>query len=241
MAKKISIVVPIYNEQTRFPKRFNKAYQYFSKHLEQFEMILVNDGSSDQSGQMVKSLAKKYPNIVAIDYKINRGKGYAVKTGVKASKGEFIGFMDADFAVDVKHTLEALELVNQKYDLAIADRNMNQSSVKNNPKLIRRSLGKLLASVNRFGLGLGDITDTQCGFKFFKKRAAKELFLNISTSRWLFDIEVIAMAKRKNYKIARIPVRWDEVQGSKVMIFRDLVPVINDLSKIYYNFLFKKN
>ena len=123
-------------------------------------------------------------------------------------------------------------------DLVIADRNRKQSELKGDVNYLRRILGLSLANLNNAILNLKGIKDTQCGFKFFKSKVAQDLFKNLTTYKWLFDVEIISEAIKKGYKIQSLPVNWEQVDRSKVNVLKDLLPVIKDMSKIYIKHYF---
>jgi dolichyl-phosphate beta-glucosyltransferase len=236
MEKKISIIIPCFNEEKRISKRFSEVYKFFKKNLTDFELILVNDGSTDRTEAVLKKLAKKNPKIEVISYEKNQGKGFAVKKGVESAHGGIIGFMDADFSIEVAQTLEFIELIESRADVVIGDRRLE----KNKQKYLswpRKFLGDFLASTNSFLLNIGEIKDSQCGFKFFKAKVAKNIFSELTVNRWLWDLEMILLAKEKGYRIVKKDVKWAHVAGSKVNVSKDSLPVFVDLFKIYLRFL----
>ncbi len=230
----ISIIIPCFNEEKRLEARFNKALPELKK-IKGLEIIFVNDGSTDKTLYLINKLSKKLPQVEVISYEQNRGKGFAVKQGVKKARGEIIGYIDADFSYSLDN-FKVINEINSGTDIVIADRSLRRSSNNRKPSLIRNFLGRFLAFVNNFFLELSDIKDSQCGFKFFKRNVAKKLFEKITLERWLFDIEILKVALEKGYKIKKLNVNWEDVRGSKVNIFKDLIPVGKDLGIIYLKF-----
>lgn len=230
---KLSIIIPCFNEEDRLPKNFAKAYAFFKKNIKDFEVILVDDGSVDKTLTIIKHLSKQYKDVNFISYRPNQGKGYAVKKGVEKSSGQIICFMDADFAIDLKEAAKFIKQIDQGANIVIANRNLGKSKMIGQKNLIRRFLGKSLTYLNNIFLNLNNISDTQCGFKFFEARVAKQLFSNLTVYRWLFDMEILTLASLKGYKIVSLPVTWKEIEGSKVNLVSDFIPVGKDLIKIY--------
>ncbi len=240
MASKIkyelSIIIPCFNEEKRLPKRFAKFKNYLLKNRS-WELIFVNDGSVDNTQKVLEEIQKNSPkNIQIIKYRKNGGKGYAVIQGVKKANGEIIAFMDADFAYKLNAIPRFCQTIKDGADIVIADRSKAKLLNRREPSLIRRVLGRVLSVINNFILDFGDIYDSQCGFKFFKKSIAKEIFPKISIKGWLWDIDLLKLAIQRKYKIEKIPVNWEEVGNSKVSIIKDLIPVVTDLLRIYGKF-----
>lgn len=236
----LTLVVPCYNEEVRLQSSFSKSYNALKRQINHFQIILVDDGSSDETLKVINFLSQKYPEVLGVSYPINHGKGYAVKRGVEKSDGKIIGYTDADFAISLEHIGESVELIEDGADIVIGDRSVKEAHVQNKPSLIRRFLGRILSKVNRIFLDLGEISDSQCGFKFFKKRVAKELFSDLKIDRWLFDVNILMLARRKKMVIKKVPVRWREERGSKVSLGGDIYQVVKELGWLYYQFSFVK-
>lgn len=232
----LSIIIPCFNEEKRLLARFPGAYKFFNDHFSSYELIFVNDGSSDQTEKILKKIASEVSHVKVVSYAINRGKGYAISQGVKSAQGEIVGYMDADFSISLQEVEPFISLIRSGVDIVIADRSDRESSIKNKPNILRRFLGNSLGLFNRVMLDLGSIQDSQCGFKFFKGNVAKKLFSTLTVYRWLFDMEILLKARSENLKIIKKPVLWEDVKNSKVSIFKDLPSVTKDLLKIYCHF-----
>lgn len=238
---KLSIVISCFNEAQRLPRYIDEAYQFLEQNIESFELIMVNDGSTDQTAELLKEYENQYPKVKVVSYDQNHGKGYGIKKGVEKADGEVIAYMDADFAIDLDHIPQFLQIISSdKADLVIGARNLKTSLLQGEKSWVRRFFGNSLSLINDFMLNLPGIEDTQCGFKFFKAQVAKKLFANLTTYRWLFDMEILSKACQNHFRILALPVKWQEIPGSKVNIARDLVPVALDLLKIYLRFALLK-
>lgn len=234
---KLSLVISCFNESKRLPIFFPENYKKLKNFNINFELIFVNDGSTDNTLQVLEEIKKNNPNIKIISYEKNQGKGFGIKTGVLQSSGDIIGYTDADFAISLDQIPKFLEEIEKNNaDVVIGKRQKRLSSLPIWQNLLRRILGTLLTTLNTIFLSLGGISDTQCGFKFFKKEVAQKVFPKIQTSGWLFDMEFLSLAKTEKFIILVLPVSWHEIQGSKVKISHDLLPVFLALLKIYYRF-----
>lgn len=240
MAKKIefSLIIPCYNEEKRLSKRFPQACEYIKGNFSNFEIVFINDGSKDNTEMLLNEIALKMPEVKVVSYSQNQGKGYALKKGIEIAQGEIIAFTDADFSISLSSLKEFKQLIEEnQFDMVIGSRRELDTKALANQSLIRRFLGKTLAYINNFFLNLGNIADTQCGIKAFKGSVAKDLFSSLQIYRWLFDIEILMLAKKRGYKIQKKVVQWEDIKGSKVNILADVVPVGKDLLTIYYRFI----
>ena len=203
----LSVVIPAYNEQ----KRLKTAIPSIVSHLRQrgrpFEIIVVNDGSRDDTARVTEELTEMYPMIRLITLNHNRGKGAAVRAGMLAALGRYVLFTDADQSTPISE-LEKLsvKLERESYDIAIGSRAVNAADVQARPWY------RVLA-VKLFGLGtrllvLGGVADTQCGFKCMKREAAQKVFPQVTSDTAIFDVEMLVVASREGYRVAEVPVTW---------------------------------
>lgn len=239
----LSIIIPAYNEVNRLPETLkkvrafpeNQTYTSAFRHAVDVEVIIVNDGSTDETLPMVTELIKNWPAAKLISYDQNRGKGYAVKTGMLAAEGQWRLLMDADGSTDIKeidklfpftaNSLPSTEKNNgQQFEVIIGSRYLNKNSIKIKQPLIRRIVSRLGYIVVRVVLGI-KIVDTQCGFKLFSAEASERIFPKQTIERWGFDVEILAIALKLGYKIKEVPVDWFDAEGSlvkKTAIFKTL-------------------
>ncbi|MCA9385118.1 bifunctional glycosyltransferase family 2/GtrA family protein [Candidatus Dojkabacteria bacterium] len=204
----ISIVIPAYNESHRIGKSITKILEFISNHPDTVEeIIVVDDGSTDNT----KEIVSQFSEVVVISYEHNRGKGYALKRGVEAAKGDFIYLCDADLSTPISELPKFITYAST-YDCVIGSRGLRESRERNQP--LRSLLGKFGNILINILLDL-DITDTQCGFKLISKEC-KAYFSQVSTDRWGYDFEFLYIVRTKNKKIKEIPVQWDAAGGSRV-------------------------
>ncbi|MFA7253155.1 MAG: dolichyl-phosphate beta-glucosyltransferase [Patescibacteria group bacterium] len=220
----LSIIIPVYNEEKRIGKTLSELQEYLSKCKLEYEVIVVDDGSTDQTSFMLyryKSFIKILPVWP------NRGKGHAIRLGMLMASGQKILFMDADLATPLYEVKKILQ-ISGDYDLVIGSRS-DQKIAKR--ERFRSLCAKIFNSVTKVIFPL-QIKDTQCGFKLFTNAAAKEIFSRARINRWAFDIEVLFLAKKLGFSIGEQSVAWEEKAGSKVRMFRDASRMIVDLVRI---------
>lgn len=239
MSLKLSVIIPCYNEK----KRFNGGIEHFLNYLNgqkyQWEIILVNDGSSDNTLNLMKNISNKDKRIKVLSYAKNRGKGHAIKIGVEKAKGEMILFSDLDHSVPIS-TIESFFKYFQKgYDVVIGSRRVEGSKFLRHQHPLRENLGRGFTLLVRIFVDW-PIKDATCGFKAFSQKAAKKLFSRISIYGWAFDAELLFLCKKYGYKYAQAPVVWQDVKGSKVTLTRDIAGSLFGLLKIRINDFKKK-
>ena len=223
----ISVVVPVYNESSVIKASLLNISAYFGKKIGKYEIIVVDDGSSDNTVEIANSL--NLNSIKVISYSRNRGKGYAVKEGVLAAKYNYVLFMDADLATPPEE-IETMAPYIDDFDIVIASRMLPTSKIKQHQPVLRRLLGVIGKKIISLTLTRG-IKDTQCGFKLFKTDIAKKLFSMQKTERWGFDFEILFIAQKLKYKIKEVPVVWYAMEDSKLR-FLDYISTLYDLIRL---------
>lgn len=227
----LSLVIPSYNESEVLSKNIEKALSYFTGKDYVFEIIVIDDGSSDKTKDLLSNISKNHCNIKSIYNIQNRGKGFSVKTGVLNAQGEYILFSDADFSTPIEELEKLMPNFTQGYDIVVGSRSIKNSQVLLKQSWIRQSMGKIFNFLARL-LGLVNMKDTQCGFKCFRKDAAKRIFKLQRLNGFCFDVEVLTIAKRLGYQIKEEPVVWINRVNSRVRIIRDSLSMFFDLFRI---------
>ena len=231
----ISIVIPAYNEEKRIRATLENIFDYFSHKQTEFEIIVVDDGSSDQTVLTAKKSLPGFGNLQIISYGLNRGKGYAVKTGMLAAKGELILFCDADLSTPIEELELFFPYVKQGFDVIIGSRKMPGASIEICQPFYRRFMGKCFTLLTNLFLGIR-VFDVTCGFKLFKKEAAGKIFQLQILENWSFDSEILFISRHLNYKIKEIPVRWRNSKYTKVRLSRDILGSLCGLIQIRFNY-----
>lgn len=210
----VSLVIPAYNEEERLPaflESLARFHQISKAHI--VEVLMVDDGSSDRTSTVAEQFSNRLP-LRVIRLPQNRGKGAAVQTGVKESHGDAVIFMDADGATGPEELPKLLAGLEQK-PIAVGNRWM-QGSIVADRELFRAFSGWVYRTYVGF-FGLAGV-DTMCGFKGFRRDAAKKLFSSLTEERWLFDTEVMLRARRHGIPIENVPISWTSKHGSKLKL-----------------------
>ncbi len=233
---KVSVILTVYNEAECIEKTLETILT-FSYNKPYYHFIFLNDGSTDKTKQILETNLEsaQTSKVKIISYKNNKGKGYAVKTGVEYAEGDYICFIDSDLAYSLEHLENIFEKLDN-FDVVIGCRNLIPKSV-NQVNLIRKVAGKVFNVVSRKILNLPCI-DMQAGIKGFRKDVAKELFKKQGITGFSFDVELIYLAKKKGYTIGQIPARVSDKhlsKASKVNLFIDSIQMLIDLLKINFN------
>lgn len=224
----VSIVVPAYNEARRLPQSVRKILASMSTNPSIREIVLVDDGSADDTSSIVRSFAAEDARIRAVSYWPNGGKGYAIRRGVlEASPGHAILLTDADLSTPIED-LAALRRSMGEHDVVIGSRALALSRIGRQQAAHRRWMGKTFNRIMRALTGL-PFADTQCGFKLFGPEAAKNVFAEASIDRFAYDVEALLIAGKLGYSIGEVPVRWDNSDDSRVRIVRDSFRMLLDV------------
>lgn len=218
-APRLSVIVPCYNEEARIIVSLERLDAWLRENIrDDYEIVAVNDGSVDGTRRIVNEMGQRIANLRFVDNPTNEGKGFAVRTGMLAARGEVRIFTDADMATppeEIGRLLEALE----RAPVAIGTRVQPDGTDMrtDSQTLSRRLLGRLFTVVASPLVGPG-IPDTQCGFKGFHAEAAERIFSTLQTRGFVFDIEVLCLARRAGFPIAQVPVRWRDPGGSRLHV-----------------------
>lgn len=222
----LSIVIPAYNEAKHIKKHVEQTLAYMQQLRIPHELIVVDDGSTDETAEIIKSFA----DVKLISYKENRGKGYAVRKGMLAAKGQHVLFMDADLATDLEAIPRALKEA-KAHEVVIGSRRIAGAKLRQKQPFFREIIGKIFQLVLMI-VGLRGFKDTQCGFKLFSHQAAKRVFSQGKIDRFAFDVEALYLAKKYKYSIKEIPVQWKDDPDSKVQPIVDGTRMFIDVVSI---------
>jgi dolichyl-phosphate beta-glucosyltransferase len=231
----ITIIIPAFNEEKRIGSTLEVIHRYFDQKSMTREIIVIDDGSNDDTAGVVNAMKRRIHDLRCIRYLSNRGKGYAVKAGVEQSRGEYILFTDADNSTPIEE-FEKFHPILSHAKVVIGSRYMAESSVVIRQPYYRILLGRLGNFLIRVFL-FDDIRDTQCGFKAFEHRAALELFSRMKVNRFGFDIELLSIAHLLKYSVREVPVSWYNSPLSRVRPIKDALRTFADLIYIKLNLL----
>jgi dolichyl-phosphate beta-glucosyltransferase len=229
----LSIIVPAYNEERRIKKTLEAINKYFIGKSMTRQIIVVDDGSSDNTAGIVQSLRNEVYALSIVKYYPNQGKGYAIKKGIEESNGEYILFSDADNSTPIEEFEKVYPLLKNS-QVVIGSRYISGSNIVVGQPKYRVLIGRLANKLIRFFL-LDGIRDTQCGFKAFQHEAAREIFSRMKVNRFGFDMEILAIARLLNFSVREIPVNWYNSPESRIRPVKDAIRTFGELIYIKLN------
>ncbi len=237
MKPEVSIVIPAFNESERLAGPLAKILQYVSANDINAEVIVVDDGSSDDTSKVAESSLDAVPSVGSsvVRYEQNRGKGFAVRTGLLAARSDIALFTDADLSTPIEEMSKLVDPIrNGDCDVAFGSRALDRSLIGTHQPWRREQGGKVMNLIIRTMSGL-PFSDTQCGFKAFAMPKFRPLLDVMKIDRFGFDVEFLFVAQLHGLRLKEIPVRWNDVEGSKVSVVRDTRRMISELSQIRRN------
>jgi dolichyl-phosphate beta-glucosyltransferase len=230
----VSVVVPCFNEGKTIQKNLMRIHNYLKNNFEVFEIIVVDDGSSDDTLKEVKKMQDDL-HLRVIGNEINEGKGKVVKQGILEGSCDLIMFIDADLGIPIEELEKFVPEFKKGHDIVIASRFVPGLKVVRPVQLHRRLMEKVFRLIRMTIINDWHIKDTQCGFKVFKKEAAMKIFPKASVKRFAFDAELVFVANKFGYKIKELPIRLQNPPSRTLRIIRDPANMILDLMRIRIN------
>jgi glycosyltransferase involved in cell wall biosynthesis len=231
----LTIVIPALNEERRLPETLDKVHRYVVARSLRAEVLVVDDGSTDSTAQVVDALRERYPELRRITNASNHGKGFAVRQGMLEARGEIALFSDADLSTPIEEADKLIAAIREgPCDGAIGSRNLDRRLIETHQSALREAGGMLFNRVVRLFTGLR-FADTQCGFKAFRCDRARILFEQQRVIGFGFDPEILFLAERHGLRIVEIPVRWAHDPRSKVRFLRDGWAMVGELRSIRRN------
>ncbi|MEW6403946.1 MAG: dolichyl-phosphate beta-glucosyltransferase [Chloroflexota bacterium] len=230
----LSIVIPAYNEESRLPRTLGQVFAYLEKQPYSYEVIIVENGSTDRTLKIAQDFAASHPALKAL-HENRPGKGNAVRRGMLEAQGQYRFICDADLSMPIEEISKFLPPELKDFDLAIASREAPGAVRYHEPSY--RHLGGRLINFVIQSLILPGLNDTQCGFKCFRSEVAEKLFSQQTLTGWSFDIEVLYLARRRKCRLIEVPIDWYFDAESKVNAVRDAFRMIGDIFRIYFNAL----
>jgi glycosyltransferase involved in cell wall biosynthesis len=231
----LSIIVPSFNEELRLPRSLELIAAYVNASKGSSEVLVVDDGSTDRTAEVAASFSDRIANLRVLKNGENRGKGYSVRHGMMAAKGEYVLFTDADLSAPIEEADKLLSAL-QQYDVAIGSRAMNRKLIEVHESPFREFAGIIFNRIVRIVLWL-PFVDTQCGFKVFRRERCRIIFEQQRIERFGFDPELLYLARHHGLKSIEIPVRWSHSPATKINMMRDSVLMFVDVFTIRWNAL----
>lgn len=233
----LTIVVPAYNEAERLARSLPRILAWLSTLPGGGRILVVDDGSTDATGDAVRAQMPAHPNLDLITLSRQSGKGAAVRAGMLAASTELVGFMDADLSTDLQHVPEAVAALQDGADVVIGSRALRRSQTVMRQPAYRRAGARVFRELARQVGGLPGTPDSQCGFKFFRGSVAHDLFGATVVERWMFDLEVLRLARHRTYSVHQLPVEWTNDPDSRLRVTVDTLRMLRDLARIRWRFL----
>jgi glycosyltransferase involved in cell wall biosynthesis len=225
----LSIVIPAYNEVRRIGNTIEKIMRYSESGRRAAEVVLVDDGSTDSTPELLEDFLKRWPAIRILRNEPNRGKGFSVRRGVLEAQGEFVLFTDADLSAPIEEADKLLDAMESLHaDAAVGSRAINRQLIRVHQPRFREISGRVFNLCVRLATGL-KIHDTQCGFKVFRRSSTRRAFEMLRVDGFGFDPELLFLIERLGGKVVEIPVQWDDNPATKVRFLRDAPKMFFDL------------
>ena len=229
-----SIVIPAYNESVRLRPTLHALLGHIQEQNWDAEILVVNDGSTDDTAEIVREYGRSHPEVVLVENPGNRGKGYSVRNGMLHARGDICLFTDADLSSPITEAQKLFDAISQGTDIAIGSRWLRTELQTERQPLYRQAFGRIFNLALRVILGL-HFTDTQCGFKAFRRDAAQRIFPLQKIERWGFDPEILFLARRAGLRVEEVPVLWAHSEGTRLNPLRDGLRMFVEVLRIRWN------
>jgi dolichyl-phosphate beta-glucosyltransferase len=231
-----SIIIPAYNESARIGSALIQVLRCVHERNWPAEILVVNDGSVDDTAAVVQRFAAAHPQVRLIENSENRGKGYSVRNGVLNASGDIVMFTDADLSSPIEEAELLFAALRSGADIAIGSRWLERQRQTTQQPLYRQFFGRCFNGVTRLVMGL-PYADTQCGFKAFRRPAAQTIFQLQRIERWGFDPELLFIALKRGYTIREVPVTWGHDERSRISYLKDGWKMLEEIVRIRWNAL----
>jgi dolichyl-phosphate beta-glucosyltransferase len=230
----ISLILPAYNESRRIRSTIEEVVLYFQERQWTYEIIVSADGD-DGTRELVAEMAVDNPAIQVIGNPGRHGKGYGLRRAMPLASGKFVGFSDADNKTPISEFDKIQPLLESGWDVVIGSRGLSESRIEQKQSLLRQLGSKGFAVFMHTVIGLNGITDTQCGFKFFKRSVGQTLFARQIIDGYMYDVEILALAENLGYTIKEIPIRWRDDGDSRLDLVAGNLRNAWDIFRIRWN------
>jgi dolichyl-phosphate beta-glucosyltransferase len=231
----LTIIIPAYNEERRLPRSLDRIVEFVDEQCAKgafsTEVLVVENGSRDRTTDVAESYAARHPYIHVLHS--GKGKGAAVRAGMMAGQGSYLFMCDSDLSMPIEEVLKFLPPALDGYDVAIASREGPGAHRYDEPPF-RHIMGRVFNLIVRV-IAIPRFQDTQCGFKSFRREVAREIFAELTTAGWSFDVEALFVALRRGYRVVAIPIEWYADTHSKIDPVRDTLRMVRDLVQIRLN------
>jgi len=229
-----SFIIPAYNESDRIRPTLDELLRHSREHNWDVEILVVDDGSRDDTAEIVREYGQAHPQVVLVQNPGNRGKGFSVRNGMLHARGDICLFSDADLSSPISEAQRLFDAIAEGADIAIGSRWLRSEFQTERQPLYRQAFGRIFNLLLRLILGL-NFADTQCGFKAFRRAAAQRIFPLQRIERWGFDPEILFLARRMGFTVKEVPVVWAHSEGTRLRPFRDGLRMFTEVLRIRWN------
>ena len=230
----VSVVIPAFNEGARIETALERVLTCVEERGWDAEVLVVDDGSTDDTAAIVQRWMARYPQLQLFENPGNRGKGYSVRNGLLQAAGEIVMFTDADLSAPIEEAELLFRAIDAGADVAIGSRWLDKQRQTKHQPLYRRFFGRCYNALTRLVMGL-PYKDTQCGFKAFRRGAAKCIFPLQTIERWGFDPEILFIAQKLGFRVVEVPVTWGHDERSRISYLRDGSQMLKEMVEIRSN------
>jgi dolichyl-phosphate beta-glucosyltransferase len=231
---KYSIVIPAFNESARLPATLRSVADCVRAHGWNAEILVVNDGSTDATADVVRGFARSTPEVRLLENPGNRGKGYSVRAGMLEARGEVALFTDSDLSAPIEEAERLFAAIEQGADIAIGSRWLESNRQTQRQPLYRQFFGRCFNAVTRAVMCL-PFADTQCGLKAFTHEAAQTVFRLQTIERWGFDPEILFIALKRGFRVVEVPVGWAHDERTRLSYLKDGMKMLQEIAQIRWN------
>lgn len=229
----LAVIVPAYNEEDRIGPTLERINEYLSAQTYTWRVVVVSDGSTDSTVQIVTDFASAHTGFVLDDSQPNHGKGFVVRKGMIEVEAEWLLFSDADLAAPIEEIEKLFPAVEKGAPIAIGSRPLKDSDLEVRQPWYRELAGRMFNLAVQT-MAVRGIKDTQCGFKLFRQDVSRDVFSRCKLDGFGFDFEALMIARDLGYEIAEVPIRWSHQEGSKVNMLRDGLRMLSELVKLRF-------
>jgi dolichyl-phosphate beta-glucosyltransferase len=230
-APRVSVIYPAYNEASSIRRTLDLAYEFFAGQGYPYEIVVAADGD-DGTREIARALGEERGHMKVLGSPGRHGKGHGVREGVSAAEGEIVGFVDADNKTPIEELAKVLPWFDRGYDMVIGSRAVADAVLEKKQPRYRQIGSKIFHTTMHLATGLWEITDTQCGFKFFRAPVARDLFARQQVDGYMFDVEILMLAQQSGYRIQQVGVRWADDGDSRLDLVAGTWRNMVDLTRI---------